>query len=163
MNYIFLSITLITATLAFSQNNPLVGTWVVDEYTDSIILELTKEGVFYLSPADRDETFGGIHQYSKEYTENDSVFLDHKYTIDMSSFPHKLTLTAYFSGTDSFCYILPMVFRLKEDTTFEAMAYEEGILRENKENPEPILKEFYATTAKFDTEEFDLMVFKRLK
>lgn len=162
LRYFFFLIAILTSTLVYSQNNPLVGKWLTINGGDSFILELTNDGIFYLTASYEEDTLGGMHQYTDDFgTGEDSIFLDYKYDVDMSVFPHKLTLTAYYSGTDSFCFIFPAVFEFKEKNTIKLILYEEGIHREGGDDPELIMKEFY-TDVKIDEDFFEIIEFKLL-
>lgn len=163
MKSIVATIVLLISINAISQTKPLVGKWLTVDGGDSIILELTQSGVFYLTASDERDTIGGLHQYTDDFGDGeDSIFLDHKYAVDMSVFPHRLTLTAFYTGTDSFCYIIPAIFELKENNTINVVLYDDGIYNEDGDNKNELLKEFYSE-AKIDEKEFDIIRFEFLK
>lgn len=164
LKYIFFSIAILASTLVFSQNNPLIGTWITVDGADTVSLELTKAGVYFITYSDvNDEVIGGINTYSDEFGDlGDSIFLDHKYAVDMSVFPHRLTLTAYYTGTDSFCLIIPAIFELKENNSIWLVIHDDGIYSEDGDEPEPMLKKFYSET-KIDDKQFEVLTFTKLK
>jgi hypothetical protein len=163
MRNFILTLLILFSITASSQTKPLVGKWLTVDGGDSIILELTQEGIFYLTASDEEDTIGGIHKYSDDFgTGEDSIFLDHKYVVDMSTYPHKLTLTAYYSGTDSFCYIIPAIFEIKENNTINMVFYDDGIYNEDGDDKDALLKEFYKE-AKIDDNYFEVIIFEFLK
>jgi hypothetical protein len=161
-------IILLLLLLVFGSSNlakaqSLAGKWMNIDKSDTTILELRKDSVYFIYLLGEEETIGGIKSYDEIASDDDSVFLDHKYSVNTSVFPHRLTLTAYYTGTDSFYYILPIVFEFRENNSIAVIAYDEGIFREDGDDPEKILKEFYTSTPKIDEKKDEVIVFKPLK
>lgn len=163
LHYFFFLTAILVSTLVYSQNNPLVGKWLTIDGGDSIVLELTNDGIFYLTASDERDTIGGINKYTDDFGDGeDSVFLDHRYIINTAIFPHRLALEAFYSNTDSICFIIPTIFEFKENNTLRMVLYDEGIYSEDDDDIDKLLKEFYAE-AKFDDDYFEVITFKLLK
>lgn len=147
-----------------AQTNPIAGKWLtVDDSGDSLIIELTKDKAFYLISVSEKDTIGGLNKYDENASDDeDSIFIDHKYILNLNVYPHRLELTAYHAGTDSFEYIIPCFFEFRENGSIALVLYDEGIFREDGDDPDLIRKEFY-TNAKIDGSEFEATIFKPLK
>lgn len=162
LKLISISALILFSSLSKAQNNPLVGKWVTIDGGDSLILELTKNNVFYLISISEEDTIGGLRQYTEEANDGkDSIFLDHKYTYDLGIYPHRLELTAYHANTDSFEYIIPCFFLFREDGSIALVLYDDGIFRDEGDDPDVIKNEFY-TNAKINENKFGVTIFKRL-
>lgn len=143
---------LLISNSLLAQNNPIAGKWLTIDNDDTIVIELTKDKVFYLISLTDNDTVGGLNKYSEydSYIDShnyyeDSVFLDCKYTYDLGVFPHRLILTAYYAGTDSFKFIIPSIFEFKENNSISIVAKSAHITNGINKNPDKELKEFFAS------------------
>ena len=161
---ILISVLILLGTSIKAQTNPIVGKWLtVDDGGDSLVIELTKDKVFYLISISEKDTIGGLNKYDENASDDeDSIFIDHKYVLNLNVYPHRLELTAFHAGTDSFEYIIPCFFEFRENGSIALVLYDEGIFREDGDDPDLIRREFY-TDAKVDDSKYGVTIFKPLK
>lgn len=142
---------------------PLSGKWHIIEEGDTSTLELSKDNVFSLISESNGLRFEGLNAYSPEESEDDSIFIDHKYVCKLSTFPHHLILKGFYTNTDSISFVIPTYFEFKEDGSLVLFFHEDGILTPDEDNIEEVLKEFYKNLSIKEEDYEEALIFKAQK
>ncbi len=147
-----------------SQAQSITGKWFLIEEGDTAKLELSKDSIFHLIFKKTGTNLGGLYTYSPEESEDDdSVFIDHKYTCKLNIFPHQLVLTGYYANTDSVSFIIPTYFEFWEDGSLVLFLHEDGILDFEDGNPKKLIEEFYKSAVIKKENYEEALIFKPTK
>ncbi|MFX3625769.1 MAG: hypothetical protein ACN6I4_00250 [bacterium] len=160
LKLIIISFLFLLSVFGKAQNNFLAGKWLSVNDGDSSFLIFTKDFTYIIDEPSESIYYGGLNAYS----EDDAIFLDHRYTLDTSVLPHKFTLTAYIANTDSFFFMIPAIFELRGDNTL-ACVFANAIFKEDG-NLKELINKFYAKAiigAEVDDEDYETYIFKFLK